>query len=167
MIDVRGVEKLRATVLVLKNVERPVAREINTRTRTTMNPVWKGLVETHASRHIDARVLAKGARVKGGNPPVLVAASSRRPLGGGLVPATQWHAYEFGAAQDSERTYTRRSSRGRVHKVTRHTTRQLPRRIRKGRVVYPAVEEIVPRLVSLWVQTVVRTVMDGVDRGAR
>lgn len=167
MIDVRGDDRLRATVLVLKNLERPVAREINTRTRTTLNPLWRALVSTHATYHMDTRVLAKGARIRAGNPPAAIAAGSRRALKGGLVPATMYHAFEFGGNRDQERTYYRTSRTGTRHKVTRHTARQVPPRYRKGRVVFPAFAEFAPRAVSLWVQTVVRTVMDGIDKAAR
>lgn len=167
MIDVRDDDRLKATVLVMKNIERPVVKEINTRTRTQMNPTWKGLVQTHASSPMDTRVLAKGARIKPGNPPSLVAASSRRKLRGGFVPADQWAAFEFGADRNKTNKYKRRSKRGGTHDVQRHTARQLPSRIRKGRVVYPAVKEIAPRFASLWVQTVVRTVMDGIDKAGR
>lgn len=167
MLDVRDDDRLKAAALVMKNIERPIVREINTRTRTSMNPTWKGLVETHSTRHMDARVLAKGSRVKAGNPPTLVAASSRRALPGGLVPAQQWAAFEFGASTSKVTKYRRRSKNGGTHEVSRHTARQLPSRIRQGRVVYPAVAEIAPRFASLWVQTIVRTVMEGIERVAR
>lgn len=166
MIDVRGDERLRATVLVMKNLERPVVREINNRTRTTLNPLWKGLVSTHASYAADTAVLAKGVRIRAGNPPAAIAASSRRKLRGGLIPADQYAVREFGGNRDHVRKYTRRSKRGGTHQVTRHTARQLPPRYRKGRVVFPAFAEFAPRAVSLWVQTVVRTVMEGIEKAA-
>lgn len=164
MLDVRGDDRLRATVLVMRELERPIVNEINRQTRGTLNPLWRGLVENHATSRRDFGVLAKGARIKPGNPPVAQAGSSRRRLRGGLIPADSWHAFEFGADRNAVRTYDRRSPGGGTHTVRRHTRRQLPPRIRAGRVVMPAFAEFAPRAVSLWVQTVVRTVMDRLER---
>lgn len=167
MLSVRDSNALRATVLVLRELERPVVKEINTRTRDTLGPLWTSLVELHAQRPIDQAVLAKGARIKPGNPPTAIAASSRRRLRGGLVPAERFHVREFGGNREAVKTYTRRSRRGGTHNVTRHTARQLPPRYRKGRVVWPAFAEFAPRAAALWVQTVVRTVMDQLESAAR
>jgi hypothetical protein len=106
-----------------------------------MNPVWRSLVDEHASSPIDKRVLAKGARVAAGNPPTAIAASSRRPLSGGFIPADDWPGREFGANRNATTTYTRRSPAGTTHQVTRHTRRQLPARNPSGRVVYAAVRQ--------------------------
>jgi len=166
VISVHDSNRLKAVALVMRGLERPVVREINTRTRDELGPLWKSLVELHAQQHVDFQVLAKGARLKPGNPPQVIAASSRRRMAGGLIPAEQFHIREFGGTRDALTTYSRRGRRGGTHQVTRHTARQLPPRYRKGRVVWPAFAEFAPRAVSLWVQTVVRTVMDAVDKEA-
>lgn len=167
MISVKGDDRLRAVALMMRQIAQPVKREIDKRTRTTLNPVWRQLVDEKLERPRDRAVLGKGVRVKAGNPPALVAASSRRPLGGGLIPAYQWSGIEFGANRDEVETYSRRSSKGGSHKVTRHTARQMPPRYRKGRIIYPAFAAFAPRAVSLWVQTVVRTIMDAYEEAAR
>lgn len=156
-ISVRDADELQAAVLALKLADRDLRREINRATVAVGNRIWKPLVAAHATRAMDARVLVPGARVKAGNPPTAVAAASRRPIGRTrrLVPADSWHAFEFGAS-DREVTYDRRSRKGTVHRVTRHTRRQLPPRIRAGRVVFPAFAETAPRIVSLWVQLIVK-----------
>ena len=151
--------EVRAAILTMKRVTRDLRSDINRATREKMNPVWRGLVQVNATYKMDGLVLAKGARIKAGNPPVAMAATSRRRLRGGLVPAEHWHAYEFGSARHRT-TYTRRSKNGGSHQVTRVTTNQLPRRVPSGRVVFPSMAEIGPRLASLWVQLIVRKVMD-------
>lgn len=45
----------------------------------------------------------------------------------------------------------------------RHTNHGLPQLKRSGRVVFPAFAEIGPRMVSLWVQIVVRTYADAAE----
>lgn len=166
MLAVRGDDRLRAVVLALKAARRDVRNDIAKATRQTMSPVWRDAVAKRARTDIDRKVIAQGARIVAGNPPVAVAAQSRRRLAGGLVPTERWHAVEFGANREEVTTYDRRSPRGTVHDVTRHTQRQLPPRYRKGRVAYPALKEVVPRLASLWVQIVVRKFNEAVEKGA-
>jgi hypothetical protein len=163
VIAVGDVREAQAAVLAFKAADRDLRKRINTATRETMNPVWRSLVDEHASSPIDKRVLAKGARVAAGNPPTAIAASSRRPLSGGFIPADDWPGREFGANRNATTTYTRRSPAGTTHQVTRHTRRQLPARNPSGRVVYAAVRKIAPRLASLWVQLIVRTYYDAAD----
>lgn len=165
MLSVRGSRELQATVLALKQARRDIRNDINRTTRQVMNPVWRGLVADRASTPLARRVLNTGVRVAAGNPPQLIAAGSRRALPGGLVPASDWHGVEFGANPDQVTTYRRRSKNGGTHPVRRHTTRQLPRRTRAGRVVWPAVRDIAPRLASLWVQMVVRKFAEATEKG--
>jgi hypothetical protein len=149
----------------LKAARRDVVNDINKATRATLSPVWQAEVASRARTSLDRRVLAQGARILAGNPPVLVAANSKRRLKGGLVPAEAWMAVEFGANRGAVTTYDRTSTKGTAHKVTRHTRRQLPPINRKGRVVYQAAKSIAPRAASLWVQLVVRKFNEAVEKG--
>ncbi|MBX9243413.1 hypothetical protein ICW40_01155 [Actinotalea ferrariae] len=163
MLSVRESRELQAATLALKAADRELRNDINRSTTQTIGPVWKSVVAQHATGQMDARVLAQGARVKAGNPPTAVAATSRRKLRGGLVPVASWHAWEFGADRNAVTTYQRRSKTGGTHKVTRHTRRQLPPRIRTGRVIFPAFADVAPRAVSLWVQLIVRKYADAAE----
>lgn len=150
----------------MKSAGRELRNDINRATRAEMNPVWRSLVSLHSTYRRDGLVIARGARIKAGNPPVAVAATSKRPLSGGLVPAQDWHVIEFGAgARERYTTYRRRSPNGGTHLVRRRTMRGLPRRIRSGRVAYPAVADIAPRMVSLWVQIIVRKYLEAAEKG--
>lgn len=158
MLSVKGDDRLKATVLLVKAADTVTRRAINQDTVRVIGPVWVQEVNLRAgARPLDQAVLAKGARVKGGNPPTAVAATSTRKLTGGLIPASGYGPVEFGADdRDKFVTYRRTSTKGRSHQVRRRTRHQLPRRVPRGRVVYPAFAEVAPRVVSLWVQTVVR-----------
>lgn len=147
----------------MKAMNRSPAKDIRRDTVSTMNPEWRALVERNAVTEQDRKVVARGARIQGGNPPTAIAASSKRALSGGMVPVESWAAVEFGANGDRVTTYDRKSKSGGTHKVRRHTTRQLPRRNPKGRIAYPAFGELGPRLVSLWVQTIVRRVHEAFE----
>lgn len=164
MLDVgHAPAAIRAAVLALKAADRGLRSDINKATRVVMSPVWKELITRRSRTRRDRAVLAKGVRIKAGNPPAGIAANSSRALRGGLVPGQQWQVFEFGADPGRVTTYDRKSRNGGTHKVTRHTTRQLPGVSRTGHVVYPSLKAFVPRLVSLWVQTIVRTYHDAAE----
>lgn len=147
---------LRAAVLGFRELDGVYRRELNRSTRTVLGPEFTRAVAAHGRTRTDERVLVAGSKVQGGNPPVLVAASSRRKLRGGLVPDFDGAAVEFGTLDREKRTtYTRQGA-----KVTRHTRRQLPARVKSGRVVMPAVADTVPKITSMWVQLFVRLVYD-------
>lgn len=158
MLSVKGDDRLQAAVLALKAAPRDVRRIVSDDTRTVMGPVWVGAVNARASTRTDQVIIAKGARIKGGNPPTAVAATSTRKLRGGLIPAESFGPFEFGSpARDTLTTYDRKNRKtAGQHRVTRHTRRQLPPAARSGRVAYPAFAEIAPRVVALWVQSIVR-----------
>lgn len=169
MISVTGSRQLRAAVLAFKAADRDLRRDINTATRDTMNPVWRQQVADRisGSDRFTSRMLDNGVRIAAGNPPAAKAAQSKRglPPTRRLIPAEHYALGEFGVG-DTERTstYERRSPKGKAHQVTRRTRRGLPRRVPTGRVVYPAFAETAPRMVSLWVQLIVRKYFDALER---
>lgn len=159
----------RAVALALKLIDRQTRNDINRETRATLNPVWRSIINLNATTEMDRRVLAKGARVVPGNPTVLIAASSKKALSGGLVPDNRQVAagFEFGVddAESRFKGYERKNRTGSgFHRVKRHTARQMPGPS-KGRVVYSSFAEIAPRLSSLWVQIVVRNIYKAHEEG--
>lgn len=159
---------LRATVLALKQIDKPVRQQIAKETRETMNPAWREVIATHAGgSRMDNLVFGKGARIAAGNPARLVSTSSRRPLRkgtNGFVPNDMGRLLEFPTATPGKvSTYRRRSGNGGTHEVKRRTMTGLPMRRSGGRVVYPAVAEVMPRFVSMWVQIVVRNIHEAYE----
>lgn len=164
MIDVRGARELQAVVLGLKVMDREVAKDIRQATVGTIGPVWRNEVTSRAHTTLDRVVLTGSAAVRGGNPPRAVAGASARRMKGGGRPQDLAMPVEFGVRnRDRYRTYTGRSPKGTPYRVHRRTTKQLPARNASGRVVFPALAEVGPRLVSLWVQLVVRKVYDAIE----
>ena len=149
--------ELRAAVLAMKRADATVRRDVAQRMRETMNPAWRSEV-TNGATGMAGRVLAGGARIAGGNPPQLVAASSRRKIGRGIIPDRHWAGYEYGADHRSTRTVT--SSKGTRYR--RHVMNHLPER-GPGRVLEPAAARILPRVAAYWVQSIVRAFMDAAD----
>ena len=165
MLDVEDARELQAAVLALKAMDRTLVRDINRDTRSVLNGPWQQEVKSRARTTMDSRVLATGARIKAGNPPVAVAASSTRAIGKTrrLKPAERWQGWEFGSDRNAYSRYTGTSPKGKKYPVARRTTRHLPPRTRQGRVVYPAFAAIAPRAVELWLQTIVRKTYDAFE----
>lgn len=162
MLKVTDRRELPAAVLAFKAADRDLKNRLNRATRETMNPVWRSMVELNATTRMETRVIARGARILAGNPPTAVAATSSRPLSGGLVPGDQWAPVEFGAAP-RKRTYQRRSPKGRTNSVTRTINTGFRGRRTSGYVAMEAFREIGPRMVSLWVQLIVKTYHDAAE----
>lgn len=170
MLDVGDHRALQAAVLAMKAADRDIKNAINRATREEMNPVWRSLVEEHlmGAGIMAGRVLGSGVRIAPGNPPVAKAAQGKRGQGKGrrVIPAEAYAAYEFGAVDRNQYSRYERKNRkgGGYHTVERRTMRHLTRRFPKGRVIYPAFAEIAPRMVSLWVQTIVRTYSEAAEK---
>lgn len=156
-------------MLALKAVDKPIRAQIAKETRTTMNPEWQKAVATHAGgSRMDNAALGKGARVAAGNPARLVAASSKRALrkgSNGFIPNVMGRALEFPGNVDQAKSsqYVRKFKGGDAHKVKRRTLTGYPGPKPGGRVVYPAVADVMPRFVSLWVQIIVRNIYEATE----
>lgn len=160
---------LLGAVLALKSCGKVIRKQIADQTRGEMNTPWREAVATHAGgSRMDNRVFGAGARVAAGNPARLVAASSKRALRrgpNGFVPNTYGRALEFpgNVNQAKKSSYTRRYQGGASHQVKRRTLTGFPAAKRGGRVVYPAVAEVMPRMVSMWVQIIVRNIYEATE----
>jgi hypothetical protein len=157
-ISVKNSRELQGTIAALKTMPAELSKWIRQVTKAEMQPEWKRGLAEHARTRLDHRVLVDTARMAVSNQNVsLKSASVGRSLSGGLQPKVDYAAVEFGVDRSAVTTYEATSRKGKRYKVTRHTRRQLPPRIRNGRVVYPTASDLIPRLASLWVQTTVKT----------
>lgn len=153
MIDVRGSKPLQAVLLGMKQADKTVRNDINKDARSQAKPVWQEALRGHTTTRLEVRGLLPGARVGIGVRSVkLVGAASRRPLSGGLVPATDFAAMEYGARERPHQS-PMTSPKGKRYTVNRITGRQFRPRSR-GYVVNPAAGTAGRRIVALWVKTV-------------
>lgn len=158
-------DTLKGAALALKLMPRTMRNDLNKKVRVMGNDVWRPAVSARAVSRMDTLVLAKGARVKPGNPLTLVAASSKRPLRKGtnpLIPEKDWRGFEFGStSKGNKREYERRNrTAGGTHTVNRRTQRQMPGRATAGRVVYQAAADVAPKITAFWVQYIVREIYE-------
>jgi hypothetical protein len=138
---------LRATILSIKTLDRDLKRELRGRVRKLATVDWKAAMGDHADTVLEDRVLVQTARVSASDMNVRVrsAGSSRPAASGGIIPRRDGRGVEFGSSQ----------------------TKSLPPRRRQGYVFFPAAAEMVPQLLSLWVQTTVRTIAEALEAGGK
>lgn len=162
---VTATRELQAAVLSMKSMDRRLRSDVNRMTRTTFNPVWRDELNKRATTRVQRAVIAKGARIAAGNPPAAVAASSTRALRGGLRPADNPWPFEVGSKNRGRLvSVTRRTKSGGRVTFRRAAARQLRPYNRKGYAALPALREVAPRVVSGWVQLIVRSVYDALER---
>lgn len=164
--------EIRALLLALKQAEPEIRKEVNNRSKLEVTSIWKQAIAEEASssfgrtQRARVKVIANTAKASVGTKGVrLSAATTGRPLSGGLNGKTQWQALEFGATE-SVRTIRSTSKLGKSYTTTRNVHAQLDPRNKKGYLFYPAAKESVPRILSLWVQTAVKTLAEVVERKA-
>ena len=142
-ITVFNSKELQGTILLMRGAGREVAKEIRGRTKSVIDPVWKDAVKLNASTTLERQVLAATARTAISDQNVtLSVASVGKALKGGAKPVDIVAGVEFGS-----KNY-----------------KQFKGRNRKGYVVMPAVADVIPRIASLWIQTVVKTFYEILER---
>jgi hypothetical protein len=149
-VKVEGIREVTAAATALKAVDREVRTQVNRNLRSAAGDIWNQSEVDRLTRTRMDKAVFRGTSVRArANGVSLLAAT--RPGIPGLDPA----AVEFGDPNKTYETYSRKGG-----KVRRRTQQQLPGPVRKGRVVHQGFKRAIPRVVSLYVQTVVRTIYD-------
>jgi hypothetical protein len=163
-LDVRSSRALLATILALRQTDKAVQANIRKYTKEAIMPEFKRSMTEHASTLLEQRTLVATARATVSNQNItLKSGSVGRALSGGLLPKRDAHAVEFGANRQAKTTYAATSTRGRPFTVSRRTKAQLRPRKRNGYVFFPTIADLTPRILSLWVQTTVRTLAEALE----
>lgn len=163
LIDVRASRELQATILAIRSLDKTVRKAIRQYTKALGQPEWQRELAERADSRMQHRMLVDTAVLTPSDNGVrLQSASKGRPLTGGLNPKSDAYVAEFGTVPKST-TYTRKSRSGGTHQVRRRVTNGLPARSAKGHVFHPAAREFAGRSMSLWIQTVVRTILTAAE----
>lgn len=157
-VSARDSRELRAAVLAIASIGRTLQAQLRRQTKRVVEPEWQKGLERRASSKLDRKVLVKTSRVQVRDTNVVL----RSGAVGKLKDLTR--PVEFGGDRQQTETYTTRSPKGTRYRATRHTARQLGWRRKGGRVVWPTAEDLIPRMVALWVQTTVRTIHEALER---
>jgi len=142
-ISVRESAHLKATVIAMQSADREIQSRIRKVTREAAVPIWREELKARPASEQQSRMLVATARVAVSSNTVTLtsAGSKRKALSGGATPIRLGKAYEFG------------SKKG----------RGMPAPRRGGYVVYPALADVAPRIISLWTQTVMKIAHDALE----
>ena len=152
-----------ATILALRSIDKTLQTQVRKHTKAIVEPEWKQALAQRADTRLEHRVIVDTAVVSVSNQNVRVTSANKgRPLSGGLNPKVDWAAVEFGSGKKTT-TFSRKSKNGGTHKVTRKGGASLKGRSRTGYVFWPAAENMIPRIASLWVQTTVKTIANALE----
>lgn len=155
MIDVGQSRELQAALLSLKDAEQVVATDINREARGRVRPLWEGALSARAKTSMERAVILPGARANANRRGIRVqAATSRRPLRGGLVPTFDWPGVEFGA-RSRWADVAMTSPKGTRYTARKRINRQFRSRQSHGRIAFDAASDIVTKVVGIWVETIV------------
>lgn len=153
------------TVKAINRVPDELRKQIRSQTRDVAGKAWTRALAEHVTLLPQSRLIASSTRIDVTNQNITVRAaySKRRAMSGGAIPYRDGKAWEFGNRGDKMKTYKSRNRQGTRFDVTRHTTRQTPDFAPHGLVFYPALAQMMPRILALWTQTTVRTVMESLE----
>jgi hypothetical protein len=154
-IDVRGSAELRDVILALKNSGTEVRRAVRAYAKAEMVEPWRREILNRSATSLERKVISATATISVSDQNIRVQSAAKgRKLRGGLQPKYDYGPVEFGM-QPRKTAYTRKG-----HRVIRTTGTSFKGPNRSGYVFYPAAREMIPRLASLWVQTVVKVYAD-------
>lgn len=164
-VSAASLDSVNAAVTGLQLIDRTLQAQIRRATKELGEGEWAGIVAEHLQgNNLQSAVLGETSKLQASNQNVMLkSGASNRHMRGGATPADLARQEEFGANQNRLTAYRRRSRKGNVSTVLRHTSRQLMPIRRQGWTVYPAAAEFIPRIASLWVQTVMRTIYDALE----
>ena len=163
-VSARSSLVLRATIYALRGAPKEIQGNIRRYTKEAIVPEFQKAMAEHASTRLEAAALVATARATVSNQNIKLSAGSvGGALSGGLLPKRDAHAVEFGGDRNARATVRSRSRKGTPYTSIRRTRAQLRPRRRSGYVFFPTMAEIIPRVLSLWVQTTVRTLNDALE----
>jgi len=150
-----------AVLIGLRRARATVRSDILKNTRREVRPMWRSELVSRAHSTLEHRTIVAGSRVGVTQSQIsLVAASTGRPLSGGLIPTENrkpggWPAVEFGA-RTRRKTFDQTSPKGRRYTVTKRINVGLPHRNNDGRIAFDASSDVGRFIVA----SVVRTIVD-------
>jgi len=164
-ISAKSSVEVRAAAAAFRLAPKEIKRAVTTGTKEAFKDDWQRAVRTAASRGPGGPQRAQMLRNAGsvniiGTQPLKLAAYKSGRLKGGLTSKDEYYAYEFGDAHKDHVRYASHSRSGRRYVMVRRTQEQLPPRVKEGYSVYPVVSGFIPRIVSFWVQSIVRSYYD-------
>lgn len=149
-VKIEGIREVTVAATALKAVDRVTKNQVGRALRSAGPDIWNQSVVSRFTRTRMDSAVFRGTRVRASSTSIQLEAGTNPSIAADIAAAV-----EFG---DPAKTYTTYKRQG--HTVRRRTQEQLPGPIRKGRVVHPAFKVSIPRIASLYLATVVKTIHD-------
>lgn len=158
MLSILDNPQLQATILAMKRAPTEVRSAMTAAARSEVTPAWRKELEARTTPGFERTVMLRGAGANVSTNGIGVrAATSRRKLAGGFIPADDWPGVEFGARTFRARYNRRNPGGGGTHTVTRTLNRQFRGRVKEGRIAFDAASAVGRRYVAESVVAIVGT----------
>lgn len=154
-LSVTASRELAAAVALYDRAPTEVRRAVNAANRSAVS--WVRPIVTAQARTPLDRAMTSTVRISAGQNLRIVMGSSGT-MRGGIPKRDLVRPVEFGSRRETRTTYTSRSPKGRLYRVTRRTQRQLPDYVTRGRLMYAALPRIAPRLLSGHIRNVLTAI---------
>ena len=154
--------ELQGVILAMRGIDKELAAQLRKATKTVTVDEWRRFLAAEASTELERKTLVASARVAVSNKNVNLRTGqiAKRTSGGGklyqLTGGTEWGAHPG-------RPVKSKSSKGTTYYRKQGTGFKAPNKV--GYVAYPAAAKAIPRIASLWVSTVVRTLHEAFEGG--
>ena len=164
MISAFQSDDLLRLLVVMRSLPADVKKNIQKQNKAVAGPMWKEELQGYTDTRMQAIVLLNTSRVLTSATNVrLQAGNVNRKLSGGMTYKQAAPLVEFGVPDRNEvRGIAGRSRKGKQYTYKRRAMRQFAARKAKGYTAYPAATESIPRFMSLWIQTTIRTIGDSI-----
>ena len=167
-ISAKASVEVRAAAAAFRLADKQIRKIVTTETKAAFKSDWQQAVRRDAAMPPHGRERARLLRNAGsvniiGTQPIILAAYKSGSLGKGKGRVDSKDGYgpfEFGDGNKTYKRYSTNSPKNRRYTVTRRTQEQLPPRISEGYSVYGTAAEFVPRMVSFWIQSIIRAYYD-------
>lgn len=154
-VSVMASAELAAAAALYDRAPTEVRRAVNAANRSAASWV-RPIVAARATTPLD-RAMTSTVRISAGQN-LRIAMGSSGVMAGGIRKRDLVRAVEFGSHREAVTTYDTRSPRGRTYTARRHTQRQLPAFVSRGRLMYAALPRIAPRLLSAHIRNVLAAI---------
>jgi len=167
-ISAKASVEVRAAAAAFRLADKQIRKIVTTETKAAFTDDWRREVRRDAAMPPHGRERARLLRNAGsvniiGTQPLVLAAYKSGFLGSGtsrIAAKEMFGPFEFGDGRKTFERYSTNSPRNRRYTVRRRTQEQLPPRQSEGYSVYPLAAQFIPRMVSFWVQSIIRAYYD-------
>lgn len=166
LLDADASEQLGEIDERLARLDVELRARVNEAEQATIQTAWQEeLAGSRGASVVQRAVVLSGPQIAAisGTAVVVATGTGTTPLSGGLVPAVNARAFEFGALDPQGHLGQAKSRKGALY--PRHTQRQMPTRSQTGWIAYPAAKRLGKRLAQLLQATIVKFTYDAIDGG--